>query len=178
MAVLNKPPAQSGFEVENLAPAGTFVATCIDVKDDFNITRKKFQSEEMETVDLATFLFGFRDRNNNAHKVASASMKQSGHEKAALFKFLRSWLGAAPKYGWDYCEMKGKKALITVEHKTSRDGARTFANISVICPVPEGMTMAPAAAPAPVAPPPVQQAPAEFEDELAYEGDNSDIIPF
>lgn len=173
MAVLNKPPAQQGFDINDLAPAGTFVATCIDVKDDFNVTRKKFQSEETETVDLATFLFGFRDRNNNAHKVASASMKQSGHEKAALFKFLRSWLGAAPKYGWDYCEMKGRKALITVEHKTSRDGSRTFASISVICPVPEGMTVARTAAPLPV-----QQAPAEFEDELAYEGDNSDVIPF
>jgi len=48
---------------------------------------------------------------------------------------LTSWLGNPPKYGWDYCELKGQGAMITVAHKQSRDGSKTYANIVGISPV-------------------------------------------
>ena len=65
MAVLQQPVSHSNPFAQvigdSLAPAGTFIATVLDVKDEFGVTRQKFQSTETEKVDLTCFLFGFRD---------------------------------------------------------------------------------------------------------------------
>jgi len=122
-----------------LPAKGTFVATCIDIKDMFGVERKKYQSEETETVDLTGFLFGYRDKQGNAHKIASKGMKISGNEKSALFLFLKSWLGQAPKMGWDYMELKGTKALLTIDHEQRKNGEGQYATIVSISPLPDGM---------------------------------------
>ena len=119
MAVLQQPVSHNNpFAAvigDALAPAGTFIATVIDIHYEFGVTRTKFQSTEVEKVDLTTFLFGFRDAAGNPHRVASKQMKISGNEKSALFGFLKSLLGRAPTFGWDYCSLKGQKCLLTVE---------------------------------------------------------------
>jgi hypothetical protein len=143
MAVLQQPVNNSnpfGDVIgDDLAPAGTYVATVLDIKDEFGIQRQKYQSMEMETVDLTTFLFGFRDAQGTAHRVASKRMKISGNEKSTLFGFLKGMLGHAPQYGWDYCTLKGKQCLLTVEHIQRRDGSGVFAAIASLSPVPAGM---------------------------------------
>jgi hypothetical protein len=155
MAVLTQPTDNSNPFIdqigEALAPAGTFIATVIDVRDEFGVVRTKFQSTETEKVDLTTFLFGFRDAQGRPHKVASRRMKISGNEKSALFAFLKALLGRAPEYGWDFCQLKGAKCLLTVEHVKRRDGVGVFASIAALSPVPQGLAI-PAA---PVAPAPV-----------------------
>ena len=157
MAILQQPTNHSNPFAQQigdaLAPAGTVVATVIDIKDSFGVTRQKFQSTEMETVDLTCFLFGYRDAQGVPHKVASKQMKISGNEKAALFGFLKSLLGRAPAYGWDYCSLKGQKCLLTVEHVQRRDGSGVFAAIAALSPVPAGFAQSPQPA-APVPPPP------------------------
>ena len=164
MAVLQQPVSHhnpfAAVIGEALAPAGTFIATVLDVRDEFGVTRPKFQSTEMEKVDLTCFLFGFRDAQGAPHKVASRQMKISGNEKSALFNFLKSLLGRAPAYGWDFCSLKGQKCLLTVEHVQRRDGSGVFAAIAALSPVPAGFG-APAPAPAPVValPPPRPVAP-------------------
>lgn len=186
MAVLKQPTSTGSlFELgDQLPPRGTFVATCINVRDVFNTERKKFQSEELEKVDLTAFLFGFRTRDGAAHRVATRAFKISGSEKSGLFNFLKSWLGQAPRYGWDYVEQKGKKALITVDHQPSRTkpGA-VYAVIASISPLPDGYVeppvtaqpIAPPPAPVPVhTPPPVQPVAAAPSVEDA--GD--DALPF
>ena len=160
MAVLTQPTDTSNPFIEvignDLAPAGTYIATVLDVRDEFGVVRTKFQSTETEKVDLTTFLFGFRDAQGQPHRVASRRMKISGNEKSALFAFLKALLGKAPEYGWDYCTLKGAKCLLTVEHVKRKDGVGVFASIAALSPVPQGL-VAPAA-PAPVpAPAPVQQ---------------------
>lgn len=141
-----------------LAPSGTFIATVIDIHDEFGVTRPKFQSTEVEKVDLATFLFGFRDPQGNPHRVASRQMRISGNEKSALFGFLKSLLGRAPAFGWDYCSLKGAKCLLTVEHVQRRDGSGLFASIAALSPVPAGFAQsAPQPAPLPAAPQPRPQ---------------------
>lgn len=132
-----------------LAPAGTYVATVLDVKDEYGVTRQKFQSTEMEKVDLTCFMFGFRDPQGNKHRVASRVMRISGNEKSALFNFLKNLLGRAPAYGWDYTTLKGHQCLLTVEHVQRRDGSGVFASIASLSPVPVGFGQ-PAATPAPV----------------------------
>ena len=162
MAVLQQPVVSGNVFAEligdDLAPAGTYVATVIDIRDEFSVQRQKFQSTEIETVDLTCFLFGFRDQQGYEHRVASRRMKISGNEKAALFAFLKCLLGRAPQYGWDYLAVKGAQCLLTVEHVTKRDGTGVFAAIAALSPVPAGFGQpfggaqggaAPQAAPAP-----------------------------
>ena len=162
MAVLTQPTDTSNPFIEvignDLAPAGTYIATVLDVRDEFGVVRTKFQSTETEKVDLTTFLFGFRSAQGQPHRVASRRMKISGNEKSALFAFLKALLGKAPEYGWDYCTLKGAKCLLTVEHVKRKDGVGVFASIAALSPVPQGLT-APSVAPAP-APAAVQQPPA------------------
>ena len=156
MAVLQQPVNNSNpfadMIGDDLAPAGTFVATILDVKDEFGIQRQKYQSTELETVDLTTFLFGFRDAQGSAHRVSSRRMRISGNEKSNLFGFLKSMLGHAPQYGWDYCTLKGQQCLLTVEHIQRRDGSGVFAAIATLSPVPAGYAGAGVATPATPAP--------------------------
>lgn len=135
MALL-KQPESSGFDITELAPQGTHIATCLDVQDNFGVERPKFENPaEKETLDVTRFLFGFRGQDGRTYRVQTHEFRISGSPKSNLFKFLTAWLGHPPKYGWDYCELKGQGAMITVGHKASRDGTRTFANIVGISPV-------------------------------------------
>jgi hypothetical protein len=176
MAVLPQPKSSSSlFELpDELPPRGTFVATCIDIRDVFGVERQKFQSQEMEKVDVTAFLFGFRTKDGKPFKVATRAMKISGSEKSGLFILLKSWLGQAPRYGWDYMEMKGKKALITVDHQPSRTkpGA-VYAVIASISPLPEGYGEQPPLAPAK---PPVGEA--VTPPAAASVDDADDEVPF
>ena len=149
---------------DDVAPAGTWVATIIDIRDQFGITRPSYDNPQVtEVVDVTTFLFGFRDQAGQPHRISSKTMRISGNEKSNLFGFLKSALGSVPKYGWDYCEMKGKKCLITVAHEPRRNGQGVFPTIAALCPVPAGMVMGGPAAtlaqPAPAPAVPVQAAP-------------------
>ncbi len=158
MAILQQPTNNGNPFVDSigddLAPAGTFVATILDIKDEFGVQRTKFQSTEMEQVDLTCFLFGFRDAQGAEHRVSSKRMRISGNEKSSLFGFLKSLLGRAPQFGWDYCTLKGRQCLLTVEHIQRRDGSGVFAAIAALSPVPAGF-----GAPAPRAAAAVTQAP-------------------
>ena len=168
MAILTAPKTSSSlFDLpDELPPRGTFVATCINVKDVFGVERKKFESEEMEKVDLTGFLFGYRSKEGKPYMVATRALKISASEKSGLFAFLKSWLGRPPQIGWDYCTLKGHKALITVDHQPSRTkpGA-VFAVIASISPLPEGFGEQPApAASAPTPAPTPAPAPVTVED--------------
>jgi hypothetical protein len=134
---------------DDLAPAGTWLATIVDIQDEFGVTRPKYENpQETEVVDLTCFLFGFRDQANQPHMLASRSMRISGNEKSTLFGFLKAILGRAPQYGWDYCELKGTRCLLTVEHAPRRDGGGVFPSVAALSPVPTGFGgQAPAAAP-------------------------------
>lgn len=159
MAVLQETSSKSVnpyFEQtkDDLAPTGTWIATIIDIRDQFGVVRPTFDNPSVtEVVDLTTFLFGFRDQAGQPHKIASKTMRISGNEKSNLFGFLKSALGSAPKYGWDYMEMKGKKCLITIAHEAKRNGQGVFPTIAALCPVPAGMAAGVPAAVAPQAAP-------------------------
>jgi len=129
------------LDQEGIPPEGTYAATIIQIEDRFGVERKKFQSEEMEKVDMTSFLFGFRDDSNRPWKLDSKPMKISGHKEAALMKFLKSILGKAPEMGWDYLELKGRKVLLTVEHAEANNGNK-YANIAAISPLPKGYAQA------------------------------------
>jgi hypothetical protein len=136
MAILQQPitTSNNGFEIDGIAPSGDYVATCLEIKDEFGVMRRKYQSEDMEEQDVTRFLFGFRGQDNELYKVQSWEMKISGSPKSKLFNFLSQWMGKAPEMGWDYCSLKDSGAIIKVEHKTSPMG-KTYAFIAGIGPV-------------------------------------------
>ena len=140
MAVLTaKAESSSGFQIDELAPSGDYVVTCLDVADEFSVPRRKYQSEEMENIDVTRFLFGFKAQDGKLYKVQTFEMKISGSPKSKLFKFLSAWLGSAPKYGWDYAELAGKGAVITIAHQVSAKGT-TYAKITGLRPVKSGLS--------------------------------------
>ncbi len=135
MAVLTaKAESSSGFQIDELAPSGDYVVTCLDVADEFSVPRRKYQSEEMENIDVTRFLFGFKAQDGKLYKVQTFEMKISGSPKSTLYKFLSAWLGKAPDYGWDYCTLKGQGAVVSIEHVVSQMGT-TYPKIARIQPV-------------------------------------------
>lgn len=140
MAILRETKSNaSRILSDELAPKGTFIAVCIDVEDAFGVQRPKFDDPtQMETVDLTWFYFGYRAKGGNMAVIKSKPFKLSLHEKSALFQFLKSWKGEAPKAGLDTETLRGHGAQITVDHGVSQKG-RTFANIISISPLIEGL---------------------------------------
>lgn len=143
MAILKQETGSGGgggrrILVEEMAPKGTFLATCIEVEERYQVERRKFESEETEIVDLTTFYFGFRAKEGGLRIVRTKPMKISGHEKSALVKFVTTWLGEAPKSGFDTATLLGRGAQITIAHTLANNG-KTYANIAAISPVMEGL---------------------------------------
>jgi hypothetical protein len=93
---------------------GTYLAVCVDVVDEYNVTRRKFDSDEMETVNLTRFIFGVKCKDGSLRKIASKPMKISNYETSALYAFLLGWLGEPQKTGFDTATLKGRAAQITV----------------------------------------------------------------
>ena len=78
MAIIQEPTA-NGFDTGALAPAGTFVATCLDIQDQFGVDRPKFENpQETEKLDITRFLFGFSGQDNQTYKVQSFEVRISG----------------------------------------------------------------------------------------------------
>lgn len=188
MATLNAPVGtSSGFEINEVAPSGEYVATCLEIADEFGVTRQKYQSEETEQIDVTRFLFGFKGQDDKLYKVQTFEMKISGSPKSTLVKFLTSWLGKAPAYGWDFCEMKGKGSVISVEQVTSQMG-KVYNKITRIQPpksaladytsqvIPVEQFNAPAAveAPQPVA----SATQAQASAPVAWDPNDDDNCPF
>tara|TARA_R110002153_G_scaffold273383_1_gene444190 strand:- start:5596 stop:6168 length:573 start_codon:yes stop_codon:yes gene_type:complete len=131
--------SSNGFQIDELAPAGDYVATCIDVADEFGVTRKKYQSEETHDIDVTRFLFGFKGQDGSLYKIQTFEMTQSTSPRAKLMVFLTAWLSHSPKMNWDYCDMVGQGAVIKVEHVTSQMG-KVYAKIAGISPAKTSLT--------------------------------------
>jgi len=145
LAVIPKPENHASFDIfelgedQPLPPAGSYIATCVDIKDVFEVTRTKFKSEETEKVDLTYFLFNFT-HGGVEYRINSNTngMKISGYETSNLVKFLNNWMGVAPPTGtdWDYAvELLNQKAMISISHEEKTDG-RIWAKLRTIAPVP------------------------------------------
>lgn len=141
MAILQEPQGAVGFgpRIAELAPKGTYLATVVDIIDRFQVERPKFENpSEIEKVDLTMFVFGFKGKDGKLYLVKSGDMRISGNEKSKLYSFLQQMTGEPPKYGWDYCELKGRGAQITVTHKESkRTPGKMYAVIGALSPVME-----------------------------------------
>jgi len=135
-----KIPESSGGGLADMGPpppAGTYLAVCVDVIDLYGVERKKYESEEMERVDVTRFVFGVKTKGGQLHKIATREMKITSGPKANLTKFLKSWTGENPKPGMDTEDLKGRGGQITVTAEEARNG-KTYNNITGISPVLDG----------------------------------------
>jgi len=135
MATIPQTNASSDFGPP--PPAGTYLATCVEVIDLYGVDRKKYESEEMEKVDVTRFVFGVKAKSGALHKIATREFKISGSPKSNLVKFVKSWTGEQPKPGMDTTDLRGKGAQITVVSEEARNG-KTYQNIGGIAPVLDG----------------------------------------
>ena len=143
MAILNTTlmadqTAGRRIKLDGLPVKGTFLATCFEIEERHQVERKKYQSEETEIVDLIRFYFGYKAKDGTPQIIVSKPFKISGHEKSALFQFLKQWLGDAPTDGFDTASMLTKGAQITVGYSDSLSGKK-YANIASIGPVMDGL---------------------------------------
>jgi len=69
-------------------------------------------------------------------------------DKANLRKDIEQWMGTALKdedtYSFDITWLLGNTALINVGHKENENSGKTYANITSLMPVPDGMDVPPA----------------------------------
>lgn len=141
MAILkasNNNPARR-IKSDELPPKGRYIAVCIANDDRFGVERQKFESTEMEIVDLTTFYFGFKTKEGVPMVIKTRDFKIAKtnpfHEKAALMGFIKQWAEFAPTSGFDTASLVGRGAEIRIEHKPNRDGTRFYANLTVVLPV-------------------------------------------
>jgi len=140
MAIISKPEPRSGFDIKTVCPVGQYTAVCLSVEDLFGVQRRKFQSEEMETKDVTRFLFGILDEAGTPYLVQTYEFSISGASGSNLVKFLTAWLGRAPEYGWDYCELEGTGALLSVDNVQSKGMTPIiYAKITGVFPLPGNM---------------------------------------
>ena len=145
MAVLQAPKSTAGIgpRITELAPKGTYLATILDIVDKFGVERPKYDNPaEIEKVDITTFVFGFKAKDGKLYLVKTGdspitAMRISNSEKAKLRAFLTQLTGEVPKDGWDYCELKGSGAQITVGHKESKKTGNPYAVVASVAPVME-----------------------------------------
>lgn len=118
-------------------PKGIHIAVCIDVVDEYNVTRKKWQSEETELVNLTWFIFGVKCKDGSFRKVQTNNigMKISNDERSTLRKVLTSWMGEAPKPGFDTKSLVGKPAQLTLVESVKGD--KTYIDIQTVSEVME-----------------------------------------
>lgn len=146
MAILTAPENAAGSlfgpRITEMAPKGTYLATIVDIVDTFDVSRPKFEDPTVtEKVNLTTFVFGIKGKDGKLYLVNTGNspmtaMKISGNEKSKLYGFLSALTGEPPRMGWDYSELKGTGAQITVGHKESkRTAGKYYAVVSSVAPV-------------------------------------------
>ncbi len=138
MALTAKRTEHADFEI---CPAGNYAARCYSMID-LGICAKggayPGESHQMR------WAFELSETMADGKPFSiSEKLTVSLHEKARLYQRLISWRGRAftdeELEGFDLKKVAGAPCLINVVHTKSKDGAKTYANIASISPLPKGM---------------------------------------
>jgi hypothetical protein len=123
-----------------LHPAETVLMRCVDVVS-LGVRPETYLGQDKGTKPKCALVFQSSEkRTDGSHFELSREFTVSTGGKAALRAFLESWRGA--KYEEEYPDvplhkMAGVWAMVSVIHKKSADGTKTYANIAAITPVPK-----------------------------------------
>jgi len=146
-----KAPLTTGGDFE-IAPEGVFLARCFKMVDVGTQTiTSQFGTKDTRQVYLYFELLeddeGEKVRMEDGQPyIIFNSYKLSMHQKSALRKHLEAWRGKKftedEAAGFDLSKLLGQACKLQVVHTDSKDGQRTYANISAIMTTkkkPEGV---------------------------------------
>jgi hypothetical protein len=132
-------------------PAGTYAARCYQmvhigtVVENYMGTDKEMNKARIYW-ELPTETKAFKEGEEAKPYSVSKEFTLSMHEKSNLRKFLEGWRGKgfseeeAKKF--DITKLLGVSCLLSIVHKTSKDG-KVYANISSVSTLPKGMVCPP-----------------------------------
>lgn len=141
---LKSPKSNVSYE---LPPDGTHPARCVAVIDLGTHTEQFPRQEPFDRAKLMICwelvdapMSGTIGRNHVVYVDYTASL----HEKARLRKDLKSWRGGkdfADEEEFHVSKLLDQPCLITIEHRQSKDGSKTFAHVVNVTAVPRGTTV-------------------------------------
>lgn len=136
------PPANKPREIH---PAGTHAAICVDVIN-LDMRVKDYEGRRSAAQTCALVFRTSKFSSDGFPLDVSQEFTVSTHAKANLRKFLEAWRGrafVAEELGESFNiggEFGNRPALLSIVHKPSADGQRTYANIGAVMPLPDGMS--------------------------------------
>src|SRR6185436_3848470 len=125
-------------------PSGAFAATCVDIID-LGMRVRDFQGRKSAAQSLALVFSTGKTSSEGFALDVSAEFTMSLSDKSKLKPFLEGWRGkafTAEEKGSSFDIVKEfghRHAFISVVHKQSKDGTKTYANIGTAMPLPDGM---------------------------------------
>ena len=139
MAILTQQKSNSydSYEIEELCPEVSFASKIVDMFEQLNVERKKYQSEETEVCDVTRFLFLVKTKKGFCH-VQTNEMKISSFHKSRLFQFIENVMGAAPGPNFDTAQLVGQACQITGKHTVSMKG-NTYTQVTSVSPLMDGV---------------------------------------
>lgn len=128
-------------------PAGTYAARCFSmvhigtIVEEYNGDSKE-QNKVRISWELPTEKKVFSEEKGEQPYSVSKDFTLSMHEKANLRKFLESWRGKGfteeEAKSFDITKLLGKPCMLSVIHKTSKQG-KLYAEISSVSTLPKGL---------------------------------------
>lgn len=132
------------YAAREVHPQGPFAAVCVDIVD-LGMRVKDFQGKKRAAHTCALVFLTGKTSKEGYPLDLSQEFTVSLNEKATMRKFLEAWRGvvfseAEMGAQFSLSSFANKPALISVVHRKSKDGTKTYANIGAIMPLPEGMS--------------------------------------
>lgn len=125
-----------------LHPADTVLMQCVDVVA-LGKRPETFGGKDKGLVSKCAIVFRSTEkREDGTHFDLSREFTISTGPRASLRAMLESWRGQPYTEDWPNVplhQMVGVWALVTVIHRPSKDGSKTYANIGSVVPVPKPM---------------------------------------
>lgn len=126
-----------------LAPMGNHIARCFSIID-LGLQETVWNGEQklLHKVRIAWELPGERMEDGQPFSISSTYTLSLG-DKANLRRDLQSWRGRPfteeELARFDLFTVLGAPAMVNVVHNPSKDGTRTYANVSSVSPLPKGV---------------------------------------
>lgn len=141
MGLKTRATSDNGGQDFPLAPDGQHLANCVAVVDLGTHTEQGFQGAEASDVHKLYIVWELSAEAGSP--CIGKDFRVSLHPKSAFRAMLKAWRGGRDipdGEEFDPSVLVGKPCQITVEHKKSQDGSRTYAKVAAVTGLAKGMT--------------------------------------
>jgi len=142
MGIRNMKPANNDGDFE-VAPAGTHAAVCVAVIE-LGLQEEEYQGEKKKQQKVM-IVFQLVDEQSKTGKpiCVGRDFTASLAAKANLSKFLTGWRGKpfVEDEEFDMTKLVGRCCLVSISHKKSADGSKTYAKLDSVAQPMKGQTI-------------------------------------